>query len=75
MDSMSFSEISFNLGLLPISYVSFGKIIAGQHYLRPISEGLSVYNSGLIVLGLTLVIVEISVFVSSKKITRQKFLV
>lgn len=75
MDSVSISEMSFNLGYLPISYVSFGKIVAGQHFLRPIAEGLSVYNSGLIVLGVTLIVTELLVYISSKKITRQKFLV
>lgn len=75
MDSTSISEMGFNLGYLPISYISFGKIVSGQHHLQPIREGLTVYNSGLIVLAITLIIIEILVYFSSKKITRQKFMV
>jgi len=75
IDSYTLAYHPFNFGLLPISYIHFGQIISGGHFLRPIIEGLDVYTSGLIVLGLTIIITELLVYLSSKKMTRQHFMV
>lgn len=74
MDANTGDVLSFNLGYLPTSYIDFGQIIIGNHSLRPIMRGLSVYSSGLLVLTITLVFTEISLYVTAKRLSRQKFI-
>lgn len=74
LDSNALISLDVPFEWLPTEYIHFGKIISGYHSLRPIESGLTVYQSGLLVLTLTLLIIEIVLFVTSKKITRQKFM-
>ena len=73
LDNFTSQIVPFNLGLLPMSYIDFGSVISGMHNLVPVFRGLSVYSSGLLVLGITIIIVEIILFLSAKRVTRQKF--
>lgn len=73
LDNFTSQIVPFNLGLLPMSYIDFGSVISGMHNLVPVFRGLSVYSSGLLVLGITIILVEIILFLSAKRVTRQKF--
>lgn len=73
LDGAAADILPFNLGFLPISYIDLGQVIAGRHALVPAIRGLTVYTSGLVVLGLTILVVEIILYITSKRITRQKF--
>lgn len=74
MDTYTGDVLSFNLGYLPTSYIDFGQIIIGNHSLRPIISGLTVYSSGLIILAITLLVTEILLYVTTKRLSRQKFI-
>lgn len=74
MDAYTGEALSFNLGYLPTSYIDFGKVITGNVALAPIASGLTVYTSGLIVLAGALILVELAVYLTSKRTTRQKFI-
>lgn len=74
MDSNTAHILPFNLGYLPTSYISFGDIITGMHGLMPAINGMTVYTSGLIVLAISIALVEIILYVTSKRMTRQKFI-
>lgn len=57
----------------PQTYFDFGKVITGRLELQ-IGEAIpDLYSHGLLVLGSTIVIVELLLIVSSKKITRQQY--
>lgn len=73
MDVYTADILPFNIGYLPITYIHFGRIIADTQELLPVVNGLSTYSSGLVVLGLTLLVTEILLFITSKRMTRQKF--
>ena len=75
LDNFTGQIVPFNLGLLPMSYIDFGSVINGMHNLLPVFNGLTVYSSGLLVLGITIIGVEIMLFISAKRVTRQRFMV
>ena len=75
LDNFTGQIVPFNLGLLPMSYIDFGSVINGMHNLLPVFTGLTVYSSGLLVLGITIIGVEIMLFISAKRVTRQRFMV
>jgi hypothetical protein len=74
LDVYTGESLSINLAYLPTSYIDFGKIITGNHALSPITSGLTVYSSGLIVLSGFLLVTEIVLYATTKQITRQKFI-
>lgn len=74
MDAYTGETLSFNIGYLPISYIDFGKVITNRLSLMPIADGLTVYTSGLIVLAGTLIVTELTLYLTSKRMTRQKFI-
>lgn len=57
----------------PQTYFDFGKILTGRFELQIAEVIPELFSQGLIVLGLTIAIVEIAIYLSTKKITRQKF--
>lgn len=73
MDNFTGQIVSFNLMLLPTSYINFGTVITATHNLVPAIPGLKVYSSGLVILGITILVVEMILFLSAKRVTRQKF--
>lgn len=75
LDGYAGDILPFNLGILPTSYINFGQVITGNHALVPAIPGLTVYTSGLVILGLTILGLEIVLFITSKRMTRQKFTV
>ena len=57
----------------PQTYFDFGKIITGRFELR-IGEAMpTIATHGLVVLGTTILIIELMVLISSRVMTRQKF--
>lgn len=75
MDAYTGEVLPFNLGLLPTSYIEFGQIITGEYgAITPIAPNLDVYQSGLVVLVITLMVTEVVLYLSSKWMTRQKFI-
>ena len=74
MDAYTGDVLPFNLAYLPTSYLSFGKIIIGEHGLTTGIADLDIYMSGLVVLGITLAVTELILFVTSKRMTRQKYI-
>lgn len=74
MDGSTGEVLPFNLGYLPTSYIDFGQIIIGNHSLQPIVRGLTVYTSGLMVLAITLIITEIILYITAKRMNRQTFI-
>lgn len=57
----------------PQTYFDFGKVLTGRFELQVASTYTDLFSHGLLILGLTIVLIEGLIFVSSKKITRQKF--
>lgn len=57
----------------PQTYFDFGKILTGRFELQVGLELPGLASHGLLVLGVTIAIVEGILYMSSKKITRQKF--
>lgn len=71
------SEATELLGLhikqFPQTYFNIGKVLTGRFELQ-IGEAIpDLFSQGLLVLGITIVIIELLIYISSKKITRQKF--
>lgn len=66
--------LGINITHFPQTYFDFGKIITGRFELQ--TGGVEIpgfISHGLFVLGLTILVVELVIYLSSKKITRQKF--
>lgn len=57
----------------PQTYFDFGKVLTGRFEFQVGSEFPGLIGHGLLVLGLTILLVEAAVYFSSKKITRQQF--
>lgn len=71
------SEVTELLGIhirqYPQTYFDFGKILTGRLELQ-IGEAIpDLVSHGLWVLGLTILLIELLIMISSKKITRQRF--
>lgn len=71
--SDSTNLLGIHIKQYPQTYFDFGKVITGRLELQ-IGEAIpDLYSHGLLVLSITILIVELLVIISSKKITRQKF--
>lgn len=57
----------------PQTYFDFGKIITGRFEYQVGEAFPALVSHGFLVLTLTIIVVEVLIYVSSKKITRQKF--
>lgn len=58
---------------LPQTYFDFGKVITGaKNFL--INTGTVTFERGLLVLGLTVVLVELGLYLSTRRVSRQTFL-
>lgn len=65
--------LGFPVTNFPQTYFDFGKIITGRFELQIGTAMPEIFTHGLIVLGATILITEVVVFISSKTMTRQKF--
>ena len=65
--------LGLDITYFPQTYFDFGKIITGRFELQVGAELPHLFIRGLVVLALTILMIEILIFISSKKITRQKF--
>jgi len=68
LDINAIDQTNSVLMYLPITYINFGRILTAA----PV-EGLPIYNLGLVVLGITYLLTEISLYITTKVTTRQKF--
>lgn len=57
----------------PQTYFDFGKILTGRFELQIAETIPNIFSQGLIVLGLSILFVEIFIYLTTKIITRQKF--
>lgn len=57
----------------PQTYFDFGKILTGRFELQVGVAFPNLFTHGLLILGFTIVIIEIFIYLTSKKITRQVF--
>ena len=65
--------LGFPITNYPQTYFDFGKIITGRFELQ-IGEAMpTVATHGIMILGITILVTEVMVFISSKFMTRQKF--
>lgn len=65
--------LGFSITNFPQTYFDFGKIITGRFELQ-IGEAMpTIATHGVMVLGITILVIEVVVFISSKVMTRQKF--
>lgn len=65
--------LGFPITNFPQTYFDFGKIITGRFELQ-IGEAMPmIATHGLLVLGITILVTEVLVFISSRVMTRQKF--
>lgn len=65
--------LGIDIRWLPQTYFDFGKVLTGRLEQQLLVSMPDLYRDGLIVLGITVVIVEVCIYASSKMITRQKF--
>lgn len=64
MDASTGDLLPFDVRLLPLFYIDFGEVIR---------LGNTIYTRGLIVLGITFVVVEMVLWLTTKRVTRQRF--
>ena len=65
--------LGMDISLFPQTYFDFGKILTGRFEQQLLVAYPNLFISGLTVLGITVLIVELLIFASTKIITRQKF--
>jgi len=66
--------LGVDISFLPQTYFDFGKVITGRLEQQLGATIPTIFTRGLLVLGITILVVEIFVYLSSKKITRQEFI-
>jgi len=66
--------LGIDLSFLPQTYFDFGKVITGRLEQQLVATIPTIVTRGLFVLAVTILIVEFFIYISSKKITRQKFI-
>ncbi len=62
-----------DVSYFPPTYIDFGKIITGRFEFQILKTIPNLYSRGLIVLLITILIIELLTYLTSKKITRQIF--
>lgn len=66
--------LEMNITWLPQTYIDFGKVLTGRLEEQLLIAIPNIFNRGLIVLGVTILVIEGLIYASSKIITRQKFM-
>jgi len=66
--------LGVDISFLPQTYFDFGKVITGRLEQQMGATIPTIFTRGLLVLGITILVVELLVYLSSKKITRQEFI-
>lgn len=66
--------LGMDISLFPQTYFDFGKVLTGRFEQQLLIEIPNLFTRGLIVLGTTVLIIEMLIFISTKIITRQKFI-
>src|SRR5699024_8413409 len=66
--------LEMNITWLPKTYIDFGKVLTGRLEEQLLIAIPNIFNRGLIVLGVTILVIEGLIYASSKIITRQKFM-
>ena len=64
MDASTGDLLPFDVRLLPLFYIDFGEVIR---------LGNTIYTRGLIVLGITFIVIEMVLWLTTKRVTRQRF--
>lgn len=62
-----------DISYYPQTYIAFGKIITGRFEFQVAEAIPALYSRGLLVLLTSIVLTEVSIYLTSKKITRQVF--
>lgn len=62
-----------DISYFPQTYIDFGSIITGRFELRMVEAIPALYSRGLIVLLISILVIELLTYLTSKKITRQVF--
>jgi hypothetical protein len=65
--------LGINISYFPQTYFNFGDILTGRFELAITQEIPTLFMRGILVLFITIIIVELLIYVASKNITRQKF--
>jgi len=66
--------LGVDISFLPQTYFDFGKVITGRLEQQMGATIPTIFTRGLLVLGITILVVELLVYLSSKKRTRQEFI-
>lgn len=72
--SESTELLGIDISLFPQTYIDFGKVLTGRLEQQLLIAIPTLFSRGLIVLGLSVVVIEVLIYISSKRITRQRFL-
>ena len=64
----------FDISYFPQTYIDFGRIITGRFEFQIAQSIPNLYSKGIIVLIVSVILTEVFIYLTSKKITRQIFL-